>query len=602
MNRLRFSRRGSFGLIAWLVVVVLWARQGAAQEDQCRADIAESDGYAIRTMRVEGRWAPELSLPKGEYSPARVSEAIRAVRDALEADRNRDAELEGVGAVSVLYIDSCVQVVDESACRDTVGNAQCVDVAIRPHALRLFLARVGSNILPIPRANRPTFFDQVPAPLLALNPTFSTAYDRAFGLSLGMGIAANLLDLSRAITGEPGASSDTLLQLQASGRKSLTEPFYNANTNLTFSKRRLGPTVESLAASGHYAASDQPLGDGRYVTYGFWASGSISLRPQIEPVRRLTVGGAYRWSRNKFDPGTASEVDSENAGEGRVVADGYVAGGFARLGLWGDVAAPTGDLGSYQRFAGMVGYAREFPIVLNQTIGVELVASGGHAWGRSPEYARFFGGNSAKSFLYDAVESPTLTSFPRGPLIRSFGEGQAGVRTGSGGVLGGTSFWGLSLNVSVPIPPWSRPLIPNHVVESLDVAGGGQRDVTLKEVLKKQVAQGERLLRSSLVRQGVTPDEASTQARDTWREIQPVADFIADQANLFSVKPLLMVDVAQILGAGSGDSRVRVAVGGGLQLTVVVARFEVGYLYAVQRAPGDDRGNLFVRLIFQNLF
>ena len=104
------------------------------------------------------------------------------------------------------------------------------------------------------------------------------------------------------------------------------------------------------------------------------------------------------------------------------------------------------------------------------------------------------------------------------------------------------------------------------------------------------------------MRQGVTPDEASAQARDTWREIQPVADFIADQANLFSVKPLLMVDVAQILGAASGDSRVRVAIGGGLQLTVVVARFEIGYLYAVQRAPGDDRGNLFARLTFQNLF
>jgi hypothetical protein len=34
----------------------------------------------------------------------------------------------------------------------------------------------------------------------------------------------------------------------------------------------------------------------------------------------------------------------------------------------------------------------------------------------------------------------------------------------------------------------------------------------------------------------------------------------------------------------------------------VVARFEVGYLHTVQRAPGDDRGNLFVRLTFQNLF
>jgi hypothetical protein len=159
----------------------------------------------------------------------------------------------------------------------------------------------------------------------------------------------------------------------------------------------------------------------------------------------------------------------------------------------------------------------------------------------------------------------------------------------------------VSLNVSVPIPPWSRPLIPNEVIESLADPDGTQRDVTLKDVLKKQVAQGERLLRSSLVRQGVAPDDAARQAHETWKEIQPVADFIADQANLFSVKPLLMLDVARLSGA-TGDGRVRVAVGGGLQLTIVLARLEAGYLHTVQRAPGDDRGNFFVRLTFQNLF
>jgi len=596
------SLQRSFAPVLCFALALVCAPPAHSQTDQCRDDITESDGYAIRTMRVEGRWAPQLPLPGGSYSPAEVSEAIGVVRNALDADRNRDTEFEGVGAVSILYIDSCVQVVDEATCQDAAGSSKCVDVAIRPHTLRLFLLRVGSNILPIPRANRPTFFDEVPAPLLALNPTFGSDYDRAFGLSLSGGITTDLLDIPKILKGEPITPGETQLQLKASGRKSLTEPFYNANTALAFSQRRLGRVVQDLAFSGHYAANDEPLGDGRYVTYGFGAGASVGLRPGIEPFKRLTVGTNYRWSRNKLFSGPTPEIDSENAGEGRLVADGYLAGGFVRLGLWGDFAEPTGDLESYQRFAGMVGYARELPIVLNQTVGVEVVASGGHAWGNPPEYARFFGGNSAKSFLYDAVESPTLASVPRGPLIRSLGEGQAGVSTASGGTLGGTSFWGVSLNVSIPIPPWSRPLIPNEVVESLADADGKQQDVTLKEVLKKQVAQGQRLLRSSLVRQGVTPDEAATQARDAWKEIQPVADFIADQANLFSVKPLLMADVAQIAGAADGNSRVRVAVGGGLQLTIVVARFEIGYLYAVQRAPGDDRGNLFVRLTFQNLF
>jgi hypothetical protein len=330
--------------------------------------------------------------------------------------------------------------------------------------------------------------------------------------------------------------------------------------------------------------------------------GSVGFRPRVEPFKQITLGAAYRWSRNDLASGAVPEVATENAGEGRVVADGYLAGGFLRLAGWGDVAAPAGNLESYQRVAGMVAYEKEFAIALNQTIGVEAVASGGHAWGTPPEYARFFGGNSAKSFLYDARDSPTLTSFPRGPLIRSFGEGQAGVNTGSGGIRGGTSFWGVSLNVSIPIPPWSRPLIPNEVVDALADPDGTQHDVTLKDVLKRQVAQGERLLKSSLTRQGLSPEEATAQARGTWKEIQPVADFIADQANLFSVKPLLMLDVAQISNGAEGAGRTRVAVGAGLQMTIVVARLEVGYLRTVQRAAGDERGNAYVRLTFQNLF
>jgi hypothetical protein len=165
-----------------------------------------------------------------------------------------------------------------------------------------------------------TFFDEVPAPLLVLNPTFATAYDREFGLSQSAAITTNLLDLPRNLKGESVTPGDTQLQLQASGRKSLTEPFYNANADLAFAL--LGGAVENLAFSGHYAGSDEPLGDGHYVTYGFGAGTSVGLRPGIEPVKRLTVGANYRWSRNKLFSGPTPEIDSENAGEGRLVADG----------------------------------------------------------------------------------------------------------------------------------------------------------------------------------------------------------------------------------------------------------------------------------------
>jgi hypothetical protein len=44
------------------------------------------------------------------------------------------------------------------------------------------------------------------------------------------------------------------------------------------------------------------------------------------------------------------------------------------------------------------------------------------------------------------------------------------------------------------------------------------------------------------------------------------------------------------------------ALGGGLQFNVVVAKFEAGYMRTVRRLPGDERGNFVVRLVFERLF
>ena len=63
-----------------------------------------------------------------------------------------------------------------------------------------------------------------------------------------------------------------------------------------------------------------------------------------------------------------------------------------------------------------------------------------------------------------------------------------------------------------------------------------------------------------------------------------------------------MFDAARINAPGSLDNRTRFAVGGGLQFTMVVARFEAGYLRTVRRLEGDSHGNFILRLVFQNLF
>ena len=75
-----------------------------------------------------------------------------------------------------------------------------------------------------------------------------------------------------------------------------------------------------------------------------------------------------------------------------------------------------------------------------------------------------------------------------------------------------------------------------------------------------------------------------------------------DKANLFSVKPMLLVDVAQISGSDSLGSTVWAAVGGGIQVNVVNGRLEAGYMQTVAPAADTSVGNFFLRLVFQDFF
>ena len=51
-----------------------------------------------------------------------------------------------------------------------------------------------------------------------------------------------------------------------------------------------------------------------------------------------------------------------------------------------------------------------------------------------------------------------------------------------------------------------------------------------------------------------------------------------------------------------GDNPTWLAAGAGLQITVVTAKLEAGYMRTFSGPTFGDRGNVFVRLVFQNLF
>jgi hypothetical protein len=230
--------------------------------------------------------------------------------------------------------------------------------------------------------------------------------------------------------------------------------------------------------------------------------------------------------------------------------------------------------------------------------------------------------------------------------MRTLGRNEGGIGNANL-ALGGTSYWHANVNISIPVPAWSRPLIPHEWVtlspkragdEEFEghVPAGANICRDLKSTVKTLVrVSGTNLMVSQQARdlltdaqkndlrlsnkENRTPEEdrrlndataalaaakakVQPQIEDLFnKEILPITDFIADHANIFAVKPLVLFDVAH-LGQRGIATPTRYGMGGGVQLDIVLARFELGYVAALKRLPGDARGNFFGRLVLRRLF
>ena len=161
---------------------------------ECRDDLLEADGYTIRSVKVEGRWVPPIALPikpGDRFSNAKIQQALEAVQEALHSDDRGDFELQSLGAVGVTHITRCLLV-----------EGREVDVIIQVRSLRIDLYQIGDNVLPIPRSALATFYNAVPAPLLAFNPTLGAYQDDRYGFAPTFGIATDLLALPQTLRGQ----------------------------------------------------------------------------------------------------------------------------------------------------------------------------------------------------------------------------------------------------------------------------------------------------------------------------------------------------------------------------------------------------------------
>ncbi len=533
----------------------------------------------VRYVKVEGRWADRVPLPlvPGEIlTPEKLSAAMNALRAAITAPSGPAVALRSRGEVGVLYID-----VKFDPAPGSVG------VIFRPHYVHVSLVEIGNNVLPIPRSGWPTFHEHAPRWLLALNPTIGLSYDRAFGTAVSLGLATDVL-----------ARETQHFDLRAEGTKSLEESFYRVNGGVRYAVQRNSGVLREMSLAADFAGAEEPLGANTHRSYA--GRGVLGVKLKVAPNVRLALDAGYRRTDDRLENPFGTLDATANEQTGRLLIDGIPPGvyGFFRGALWQENSwQTTGN--SYQRIVGRVGYEKEISVAQNQTIGIEVLAGAGYASSGTPGYARFFGGNAPGQFLYDGSSSAALLTMPAGPILRSFGENQARLPGLDRLTSGGDTFWHVNLNVTIPIRPWSMSLIPNELTDLEDADG---HPLSIKQLLKRQInVTGPSMLRAVLKQEGLSDAEAERQARQVFQEITPATRFLIDDANLYSLKPLLMFDAAG-LSDRSGRSETWLAAGGGLQLTIVTAKMEAGYVHTLSGPRQGHAGNAFVRLVFQNLF
>ena len=570
---------------------------GAMGTDQQAALARASRKGLALTMRasavsVRGRWADGLPLPLARcdlLTPQRISQAMNALRVAVTAPDAAQRVGGSAGEVEVLWID--VDFTDlQPGTPGVCDGAPTAAVVLRPLHLRLATQRLGDNVLPLARSALGTAYPQVPPALLALNPGFTVRHDRATGTSVGASLRA------------PTSALADGLEVHAEVQRSVDANYHLADASLQWRAPHSAGLVAEHRLRLAATQRREPLGDAAHE----WSASSLGagLTLRLTPTSRLYLDTGWQAGRDAIQPpaGPHQRYGSQQWTQ-RLLVDRLFAESltYARAALWHERTDVAGTDPVGTRAAASLGLSREFRLRPGRLVGVEVGGSVGRASASTLSERRFRGGNPAAALLQDGPLSPALLALPGGPVLRNFGRTQAQLGGGAAGpARGGTRYWSAGLSIALPVARWYRPLIPDESTD-LQIADD-QPPLTLKQLLMKQVnVTGPNMLAAQLMGQGVPAAEADAQARASLAQVQPAVRYLVEDAPLFAVRPLLMLDTAVLADADA--SKRWTAAGLGLQVQLATARFEAGYMRTVSGPAGERAsGALVFRLTFQNLF
>jgi hypothetical protein len=554
---------------AALLLSACGARAQAVPETEVFSGVCKQPGETpaallVRQVGVRGAWAGKIELPIRPGDPLTAENSSAAVQ-AVYAAISQDSALgyfQTLGDVEITVV--------RTECERS-GPQGTVDFFLIPHSVRLSAVKVGDNVLPIARFGRP--WATVPAPVRRLLPAVAAGYDRVQGSTASLALAPSFTPaLGRTLSADLTATH------------AVQEHFFDDRAALNYDRDWQQGWLRSIRANTGYNRLREPLGDAVHESESVFLQLGATLKPA--PNTRVYVNAAAARYRDRF---AAADAQRDGEQSARLLYELIPPQweGFARTALW------LQRRDGYRQAALRAGYGKELALRPNQSLGLEVSVGAGKLFGRPPAYARFFGGAPESQFLYDGANAASLLVAPRGPVLRSFGVNGAQLAPGSGG----ERYWHVNVDLSIPVGAWSYPLVPNEVTDIPDADGN---DLTLKQLLRRQIdVSGPSFLQETLVAQGMDRPQATKRAAEILGEVQPAAHYVIEQANVFAVKPFILIDAA---GLSAEQSATWLAVGAGLQAIVLTARFEAGYAHTVHGPVVDDRGAFFARLVFQRLF
>ena len=593
MNKFKKIRSVSFLISCNLLLL----NNISAQSIACNTITADMN-FTVASVKIIGRWLPVKFQQKVDdligvgqlYDPAKVGLAEELVRKEI-VDNEGIFTIRLLGSTSVLFITS-----DICPIADSTGLKK-VAIVIHSYYLRIDLYNLGNNILPIPRTVKPTFYKQVPSILLATAPYVAILNDSRFGTSGVIQTTTDLLHIP-GIAKLSRSTKKLRLDLGFNLRKSFNNPFYNFATVLQLVHPVYADTTLGWSFGIMYTKAEQPLGVNNYNNNFTRIFGAIQGNGKGLFFTKYTIGGNVGFSQNKYTQQTNKFQNPETDYVLNAFSEGRIAKGLSRLGVWFNAAIPGNDitLKPYHRIAGKFGYAVSLGSG-HSTVDMETILSYGYTWKTPPAYNEYFAGNTFSNFLYTPLNSFTNMPFPQGPVIRSLGEKEGGIPAQSNTISGGTSYWGINLTFSIPVSKWAQPLIPDILIQE------SPRRITLRSAIKGQVTTAKSAIADDLaINGGLSDDEAdATAERIVNKDIRPTINYLSDQANIYSIKPVIFFDIGQ-LKKRNIDNRLWTAAGAGLQINIVNARLEIGYIQTLLPKVDDSKGNFLIRFIVQNFY